>query len=1839
MAKQDVKFFTDDWGFHPLVEYSQKGDHSFSKTQLAFGENAVKALVQKSGPILESNLPKTDEAPRVMQILVPQVQVEKEEPHNNKILLVPQIQENTVLPVQNEIQQPSLEYQPPLETNFVHNKNSQPQIPPSGLAGDQNTLLVTDSSNTHQTSNQDNKILYHLVNTQDGSSFNMLNDGGNLVLVNLQPQLNQVQEDPNQSGEMMMAVQSQNGQNLVHENVEMGLLLQPIQQVQEQPVMLNPVNGYNVIRDGVHQAITSENHMSNSGQAISYSSLGGAIVHDASGLPMQEVQVNNHVEAQNVLVQQPQIQHLIPVSNIDQQVEFGAKTRGKVNLQIVNEQPQSAEVNDFTKLVSSTKDLVSNQDVLNINDAAEVQKEIEKHAQIAHRGHIKFQQSLEQAERQEHAKVLNHNELHEQEMSSFMQPIIVAEEENHEIPTGNELAQTGFDHNLAHRIVAEINGQQEVSEEHSVLLSATPTPMQIVEVSTPQPVLTAHDNLNAVTPRPVPSQTFLAPIQAAVRLNTDEVNCVHPEELSNEASNVQQTMNEQVSEQLPEALPLVQTQVVQQNSLEQQQENAKNYANREDIQKQLSYIDQLLKEHSEAEQKAQQASTEVQNSANNAQQNDLQHQISFHSVESIATLPKSEQHATIYHNVPGHRNSKAEVEIEHQEIQKLESFRKLHAPVNIVHAGNQNIHQQISEQQGVIQNSAQDNQHLHYHIHHAPIAGVLQPPLESQQQVQQQVQLHHGVQFVPQYQQQPQFLVPIHFTSPSAVGNINTNLASQTQYAVQVNHGSHEATSGLLQHQVHGPTAQAIHQQINGGQVLQQQVTSGQQQEVEVKQSLEQNSIRQNQLQASQGPQQFPSARVEQNGASPTAQALQQHSAAVEEQLQKHAQQQLENVAKEVAQSSIEHNIRNSQLAQQQANAEHAQQQAQQQLQQQAQQQLEQHAQQQIQQQAQQQLQQQAQQHLLQQAQQQIQQHAQQQLHLQAQQEIQLQAQHAQQHIQQQAQQQLLQHAQQHAQQQHAQQQVHQNANHGNTQTHNVHYSTPHSTQIVGLSEQEVQKQIASAAATAERLQQEAQQQQVHQQNLHQQQIHNAAQQHLIQTNQVDHSAEQQNAHSHTQYSVQINHEHPVQSVTQQHVVNNVDIQQQQHIAEIQQQQHIAAIQQQQHIAQIQQQQHIAAVQQYQAIAQQQLQQAQQVKNSQQYQHRPIAEVQHVQTNNIQLQPIAAPLTAVHHLHSNNIHDKDATSVEVHKSIEISHNYPLSQHIAQYSHNSNTDGFALPYSTNSPHHDSVEFGARIKPSTKLHPVVQHHVEHNQIHPAITNNQLIINNDQHSASDHLEHPAVVQQEVGLAQVNQENHVSQLNHGPAPPEVSVEVDTSDFVPRSNSQNVGEGERLQPIIVAPEVDNVETVVEKHVPVEKVVEKEVPVPYLVEKHVPYPVEVQRIIDRPYAVEKYIDRPVPVAVPVAVPVEKRVPYPVEKRVPYPVQVEKIVDRPYPVEKIVDRPVHVHVPVPYAVEKRVPYPVETVVEKIVEKPVEVTRYVDKPYPVEKIVEKPIHVPYPVEKRVPYPVPVEKIVEKHVHVPYPVEKVVDRPVHVPYPVEKIVEKPVPYPVEKVVEKPVKVPYPVKEIVPQAVAVPYPVEVTKFIDRPVYIPFSQHNHQAWSHNPLVSQLAAQAKNPWDFHKAYGHNSHHITSFNNRFNKNPFATYSALHDTKNLANLNSYRYAFKQQSLPTFNLHDQKYALGFQQSYGHIPGQFVSSYLGGHKGKARYNFKSSDYIGPVPPVSFGNSFTSLAGYKYRRNASPDKTRFPKSVNIEFGGFKPPLIPSIEIDADGVPKEKTEA
>lgn len=493
------------------------------------------------------------------------------------------------------------------------------------------------------------------------------------------------------------------------------------------------------------------------------------------------------------------------------------------------------------------------------------------------------------------------------------------------------------------------------------------------------------------------------------------------------------------------------------------------------------------------------------------------------------------------------------------------------------------------------------------------------------------------------------------------------------------------------------------------------------------------------------------------------------------------------------------------------------------------------------------------------------------------------------------------------------------------------------------------------------------------------------------------------------------------------------------------------------------------------------------------------------------------------------------------------------------------------------------------------------------------------------------------------------------------IEKEVPITKFVDRFIEKKVPYPQRVEVQVPVDRPVRVEVpyekIVEKPVEVTKYVDKpypvEVPRPYPVEVKVPYPVQQQVYVDRPIhipypvdrIVEKHIPHPVPVPTPVGIPYEVQVP--VEHKILYPVPVDRPVPVRVEIEKPVERIVNKEVAVPYAVEKRVPYPVpyETrvpvpypvekripvQVEKIVEKPVTITKYVDKPIHIQVPVPHPVAVPVPVpqpypvdrvvERKVPYPVHVDRIVEKKVpvQVPYPVEKVVEKIVEKPVVVTKYVDKPypvekkIPYPVEKIVEK--KVPYPVQ--VPVEVKVPYPVE--KIVEKHVHVPVPVYR--------------------------YGHHEQNSeTRINPQYQSYREDRIKKLQNQQQIYIAQYYQLLKERQRQPSQSTPwSNQYASSYQyinNTSGSKPEERKPSNLANYLNyltNAQSKSNSNQYYGPVPMQNqddwWQNNKNYVVEVKMRR---ADREPKMSNLRIEYGGFRPPLIPSTEVDLDGMPLHK---
>ncbi|SPP74255.1 uncharacterized protein LOC117581106 [Drosophila guanche] len=332
-----------------------------------------------------------------------------------------------------------------------------------------------------------------------------------------------------------------------------------------------------------------------------------------------------------------------------------------------------------------------------------------------------------------------------------------------------------------------------------------------------------------------------------------------------------------------------------------------------------------------------------------------------------------------------------------------------------------------------------------------------------------------------------------------------------------------------------------------------------------------------------------------------------------------------------------------------------------------------------------------------------------------------------------------------------------------------------------------------------------------------------------------------------------------------------------------------------------------------------------------------------------------------------------------------------------------------------------------------------------------------------------------------------------------------------------------------------------------------------------------------------------------------------QQTVPQVAVVEKVVPQPYVVEKHVDRPVkqfvEKHIPVPYAVHQPVPVPVH------------VEHYVDRPYPVTTYVERPV--PYPVETVV------EKIVEKHV--PVEVERIVERPVEVEKIVEKFVDRPMAIPIH----------------VPVAIHMPMP---------------PTHSGHSFGHHPNALQP------PWAHTVAAHIPPKVLQNYYTRMLKKllPQITQSQSQSQSKPAKTPG-KSPVKPPVKPvrgeappvaTFSLADMRFDLrpppppppqgsawlqGARYIYNTLPADLATA------GASAPAQMVKSYIGPVPgsanSASDGSTGSEFDEFQRWRNGhslkrSPD---FGRNLQLEYG-FKPPLVPSMEIDDKGNPLKQQE-
>lgn len=369
-------------------------------------------------------------------------------------------------------------------------------------------------------------------------------------------------------------------------------------------------------------------------------------------------------------------------------------------------------------------------------------------------------------------------------------------------------------------------------------------------------------------------------------------------------------------------------------------------------------------------------------------------------------------------------------------------------------------------------------------------------------------------------------------------------------------------------------------------------------------------------------------------------------------------------------------------------------------------------------------------------------------------------------------------------------------------------------------------------------------------------------------------------------------------------------------------------------------------------------------------------------------------------------------------------------------------------------------------------------------------------------------------------------------------------------------------------------------------------------------PVVPVRVVHQPVIIHTQTEVPVEKIVPVEVEklVVKEVKVPVDRIVTVPKFIEKHV----PVDRIVEKPVFVekHVPVDRIVEKFIDRPITQIVEKFVDRPITqiVEKFVDRPVTqiVEKIVDRPVEV--------------EKIVEKQV----PVERVVaiDRPI----PIQVGVPVEIPYLVH--VEVPIHAPYPYPVHMPYLIKSPplkqhYIIKTSKAKDHG-FFDFKHNYHKTVKHIFLKQPPIGLGEDPLHSPHPYPFDTYRLfapppppppPSLPSPIAPIAFQPLDAIQ-----LNLNHLHYEHREPRYQSVNNFDSQ-ASGSQNVVSTaLPSQSLNAYHSHHF----------------------HSHKNLVAHQ----AAP-RQNFPGSLNIkelrwEYG-FKPPLVPSTEIDDQGNPVKKT--
>ncbi|KAM7342479.1 uncharacterized protein ACRADG_009905 isoform 1-T2 [Cochliomyia hominivorax] len=290
-----------------------------------------------------------------------------------------------------------------------------------------------------------------------------------------------------------------------------------------------------------------------------------------------------------------------------------------------------------------------------------------------------------------------------------------------------------------------------------------------------------------------------------------------------------------------------------------------------------------------------------------------------------------------------------------------------------------------------------------------------------------------------------------------------------------------------------------------------------------------------------------------------------------------------------------------------------------------------------------------------------------------------------------------------------------------------------------------------------------------------------------------------------------------------------------------------------------------------------------------------------------------------------------------------------------------------------------------------------------------------------------------------------------------------------------------------------------------------------------------------------------------------------------------------------------------------------------------------PLVLQEIVEKHIPVPYAIPEPVGIPVHIQHFIDR----PFPVETIVEKPV--PYPLEKVVEnvveKHVPVEVEKIVEKPVEVV--VKKFIDRPVAIPIKIPVALHFPAPIHGPLSPYGHSGGHYPPVFDHASTwpQSVNGASFARIP---PNILKSYYNKMLKKLVPQMQQAYKNAQQAKSAS-KNTPKPNVKPTYKISDMLYDLKPPP----MRAKGISSWDVGARYQYDYNTLPLD-LAASSSIAVGKNLERPGqGYKkdfdefqrwrngHSLKRSPD---FGRNLHVEYG-FKPPLVPSVEIDDKGVP------